>query len=367
VNQTTAVFNYQFNIVDPTTGNIQAIDDTALPSNQIRLFVGAQSLPGTVLGEGTPGGFGVTTIGTVQNQSDLVTAVQNASAAGTANMLRGGGPVIGSISGSLDAVPYTIEYGSNVGSIWFNSNINWQYNNTLPVAAGQYDLYSAALQEIVDALGFASSASWDAEVTGADSRSWRGTQVMRQLGYGTDILAPDSTHIAQGVLSPNLTAGLRQLAVMEPNLSAGTRDSLTLLDLAFLRDIGWQTIDNNIVPGDFNRDLSRTAADIPAMMRALTNLTAYQTQNGLSNTALLSIGDLNGDGQISNSDLQSLLQLLIDPAAASGSLSQVPEPRTLQLALIGIGLLSIGRWHSKGRRPPLVASRTATATAFASK
>ncbi len=50
--------------------------------------------------------------------------------------------------------------------------------------------------------------------------------------------------------------------------------------------------------------------NILAGMQALTNLNAYQNKYGLSNTELLVIGDVNGDGKVDDSDIQKLLNLL---------------------------------------------------------
>jgi hypothetical protein len=65
-----------------------------------------------------------------------------------------------------------------------------------------------------------------------------------------------------------------------------------------------------IVPGDFDRDGHRTAADIPAMLNALTDLNSYRAGKNISTADLLALGDLDGDHSVTNRDLQSLLTLL---------------------------------------------------------
>ncbi len=82
----------------------------------------------------------------------------------------------------------------------------------------------------------------------------------------------------------------------------------------------------SLLKGDFNQDGHVNAADILAGMQALTNLNAYQNKYGLSNTELLVIGDVNGDGKVDDSDIQKLLNLLKSgggsgSASGSGSLS----------------------------------------------
>lgn len=64
-------------------------------------------------------------------------------------------------------------------------------------------------------------------------------------------------------------------------------------------------------PGDLNFDGHVDAADIPAMMTALANLNAYQQAHGFSGSTLLSVGDLNGDHAVTNTDLQVLIDQLI--------------------------------------------------------
>ena len=90
--------------------------------------------------------------------------------------------------------------------------------------------------------------------------------------------------------------------------------------------------------GDFNRDGHVTAADIPAMLAALSDLSKYKSDHGLIDADLTAIGDLNGDGTLTNADVQALLELL---KSGAGSLVAVPEPTSialLALALPGLGL-----------------------------
>ncbi|HEY2826567.1 MAG TPA: hypothetical protein VGJ04_03120 [Pirellulales bacterium] len=62
------------------------------------------------------------------------------------------------------------------------------------------------------------------------------------------------------------------------------------------------------VPGDFNLDGKRTAADSAAMSAALGNLSKYETTHGMNDAYLNSIGDLNGDGKVDTADYNILNQ-----------------------------------------------------------
>jgi len=89
-------------------------------------------------------------------------------------------------------------------------------------------------------------------------------------------------------------------------------------------------------PGDFNRDGHVNAADVLAMETALVNLPSYQTAKGLTGSQMLAIGDLNGDGKITNADLQ---MLITDLQSGGGSADPVPEPASI--ALMSLGTLAI--------------------------
>src|SRR5262249_35397658 len=155
-----------------------------------RIFVGAQALDAATLGQGSTGGFESSGLSQIANQSDFAQAVQNASAAGSANQGRGAGPIIKAINKTGPGAPYSNHHGSDVGSITFNSGINWQFDHTAAVAHNQYDLYSVAVHEILQALGFSKdqSESFTADVSSTNSQNWLGPQVIAQLGTGNNVL-----------------------------------------------------------------------------------------------------------------------------------------------------------------------------------
>jgi hypothetical protein len=84
--------------------------------------------------------------------------------------------------------------------------------------------------------------------------------------------------------------------------------------------------------GDVNRDGHVDAADISALMTALTDLKGYE--GSLTDAQLAEFADLAGDGKVDNADLQGLISYLAN--GGGGSLTAVPEPSSLGLAAIAI-------------------------------
>jgi hypothetical protein len=99
--------------------------------------------------------------------------------------------------------------------------------------------------------------------------------------------------------------------------------------------------------GDFNFDGAVNKADVPAMLKALTNLNSFQTNSALTPETLLSIADLNSDGKVTNADIQPLLSLI---ATTGGGAVEAPEPATL--VLLAIAGISVGATRATKLRVP---------------
>ena len=67
----------------------------------------------------------------------------------------------------------------------------------------------------------------------------------------------------------------------------------------------------------------------------MTNLPTYELNNGLSNADLLAIGDIDGDGKLTNVDVQALISLVANSESAAGAATAVPEPAAVILLALG--------------------------------
>jgi autotransporter-associated beta strand protein len=177
------------------------------------------------------------------------------------------------------------------------------------------------------------------------------------LTRGTQYDALDSTGgiSLAGGLQVSLTGGFNPIDGNTFNLFnaasiSGAFSSFQLPDLP--GTLGWDTSSLSTagtlsvtayLAGDFNRDGQVTPADLPATLSALTNLDGFSSTNSLSAAQLLSIGDLDHSGAVTNADLQPLLNLIA--SAGNGSIAPVPEPATLVWASIGsfVGLCQLRR------------------------
>jgi autotransporter-associated beta strand protein len=124
--------------------------------------------------------------------------------------------------------------------------------------------------------------------------------------------------------------GSINLPALSPGLAWNTTKLLTTGALS--------VIDANYLPGDVDRNGQVTAADLGAMLSALTDLNAYQATHGsaggaLSSQQLTQILDLTGDNQITNADIQGLINYL---STGNGSYVAVPEPSSLVLITLAI-------------------------------
>ena len=108
-------------------------------------------------------------------------------------------------------------------------------------------------------------------------------------------------------------------------------------------------VDLNRLPGDFNRDLQVTAADIPVMLQALTDVAGYELSYGVGAADFAIIADVDESGSVNNGDIQGLLNELIHGARfiPGSPLVPVPEPASWALASLAFLAVLCGRRKRK--------------------
>ncbi len=198
--------------------------DLSVAADTLIIYAGGRALSGSNLAQGGPGGWsGSGTVGFVDN-------LYNRGESGITN-------------GSAVELGTQTDFAPWGGTITFdNDDVAWHYDHTTSVDAGKYDFYSAALHELVHAIGFGTSNSWDDLVssgtfTGSQSNTSNG-------GSNVSLYSADGGttygHWASGTTSVRLSDGASQETAMDPDVTAGTRKYLTNLDAMGLADIGWQ-------------------------------------------------------------------------------------------------------------------------------
>ena len=190
----------------------------------------------------------------------------------------------------------TIAGGQLAGTGTITANVT----NSATISPGQ----SAGTLAIAGNLNLASTSTVQIEIGGTTP----GTQydqlhVTGQLALGgiLNISVINSFNLAAGNLFDFLDWGSvngKFSSVALPTLSG----SLAWYTSQLYNNGRMLVIDTNFLPGDFNRDGHVNAADLPAMVAALTDLNAYKSANGLTSAQLLSIGDIDLSGTVTNAD-----------------------------------------------------------------
>ena len=198
-----------FNPADVSSQKV-TISDFSVAADTLIVYAGGSALGGS-LGIGGPGG---------------------SSAGGTTAFINGlDRGEVGDTQGAsaTDFAPWG-------GAITFNTATNWYFDPDVSTDADvvNNDFYSVALHELGHLLGLGTADSWDNLVSGTDF-----TGVASNSVFGGDVpLDAGLGHWENGTLS--LVDGVSQETAMDPSILVGSRKVFTDLDVAGLKDVGWE-------------------------------------------------------------------------------------------------------------------------------
>ncbi len=201
--------------VNPSTGQQIQLSNRNILANEILVFAGARDLPGNSLGEGGLGGANAR--GT-QAWVDLVLSRGQAGAL------------------TNPATDFSV-WG---GHMSFDNATKWHFGLTTEgLDADETDFISVAMHEFSHVLGWGtpsalpgSKSAWERLVSGTQ---FIGPNARAEYdGTGNVPLENDGSHWKRGTTDEGM------MTLMLPLISKGERRLLTPLDLAALKDIGWQ-------------------------------------------------------------------------------------------------------------------------------
>ena len=236
---------------NPATGQQASVANPYIPANTLLIYVGGRGVGGPEAAFGGSGGF---------------------SAAGTQdfyNSLYSRGP-----SG-------TLLWG---GSITFDTGTDWFFGNSLNgIGGNQVDFLSVAEHEFGHVLGIGTSPKWISQSSGGYFRGANSTSL-----YGGPVpLSPDGAHWADGVTVAGTGAALDQY------ITRGTRATVSSLDFAGLKDLGW-TISGPALPAFSPKSLNVAPVAVGSPLLQMTTM----LNGGTSAKLVAFTGATDGSAQI---------------------------------------------------------------------
>jgi autotransporter-associated beta strand protein len=194
-----------------------------------------------------------------------------------------------------------------------------------------------------DVLHFADSSN-------ATTNPWNSTAVLRINNWTHGTLGIDGDHITFDSQA-GAAAGLSANQLSQVHFTGFYGGSaLTAVD-STTKELVPANLNIPLTRGDLTNDKSIDASDLTKLLQALTNIPAYEASNPygrvLSGADFADLADINADGTVDNTDLQTLINDLLSgtplPAVVlSGkatAASTVPEPSTWALLCLGSILL----------------------------
>ncbi len=207
--------SWQANVFNPATNSTITLDNLLVREDELVVYIGAADLDGAELGLTTTGGFNAS------GSRSWLSAVRTRGQAGTA----AGGP--------------KTDFSTWGGMITFDTDVNWSFSTTAAPAADQFDFESVAAHELLHVFGFGiGEPAFARNVAGWNGSSGQfvGPAVTALTGGPVGVVGaagvPD--HWAPG------TAFQGKLSPVSAEIPAGVKRTVTELDLAALKDVGWE-------------------------------------------------------------------------------------------------------------------------------
>lgn len=196
----------------PDTGASLKLSGFNVAADTLTIFAGGMNLGGSTLGTGGAGGYNIS----YSSHFFADNAITRGQGDGTRSSIEGAS---------------AFDYASWGGTISFDSASSWYFDNDVDTdeAFSGFDFFSVALHEIGHVLGFGIVDSWKNQIIAGTFTGANSTAV-----FGGAVPLSGNAHWADGISS-----GGRETA-FDPNIANGQRKRLTDLDLAALRDIGWE-------------------------------------------------------------------------------------------------------------------------------
>jgi hypothetical protein len=243
------------------------------------------------------------------------------------------------------AVGFANKYVS--GNIRGKRAVRWNAGSTIATelgnlgtdANGVTQSESFSLNGIGAAVGYANMFNTQGLSIGQRAVLWRANGIAINLN---SLIDPASGWVLNKAIAVNDMGWITGIGTYDPD-GAGGQDAYSRMFLIQAPMARW-------LLGDFDRNGVVNAQDLSAMMGALTNLPSYESSGALSNADLLAIGDLNADGKVTNTDVQSLINLL---KGGGGTGAQaVPEPGSIWLGVFAAAaILNVCRRRTSALRP----------------
>lgn len=317
-----ASYSWQGTITHPGNGaSGYSVGSQVVPEDTVILYAGGRSMSSA--GLGGPGGWGAS------------------GSSAWLQLIRSRG------QGSTDG-PGASDIGIWGGSISFSTARQWNFSLSAPGGSGKVDFVPIALHEVAHALGFGTSDSWDAKLSGSSFTGPNSAAVFGRFvpvdpygGHwqddgacvwptGHDPVNPKNV-LSRTLGQFGVPSGLDQIALMDPSsCSAGSYlRVMTEVDVAGLADIGWQVAIEPEPAPDPELEISVNASGTSVRLTWRTGRGySYQPQSSTDLDTWFDVGGpREGDGSVMSADPPApsgdltFYRLAITPNTGSGSLT----------------------------------------------